>query len=249
MTLKARFGKHPKRNDRSYRTLQLSKYFAGLPAAPEFTSNLNRVLTATKTTVAQLFPMDGNDLYGNCTIAALAHLITMIYGFIGRTVIPTRAQAIALYLQLTGGQDTGLDMLTVLNYIRQNGWLGEKPVLAFAEVDIANNYLVQQSINAFGFNYTGFQVPRGCMAQFDAGGPWTRGPLTQDGHAVALVDYARIHGLKALSWGGQVMGTWPWFDECVDESYVIVPQEAATPGYIPGLDIEHLLADLKEVTA
>jgi hypothetical protein len=246
---KPHFGKHPKRNDRLYRTLQLSAYLSpALPPAPLATANLHRVLNATKLTVAELFPMDGNDQYGNCTIAALAHLITMIFAFLGRVVIPARADVVALYFKLTGGADSGLDMLTVCNYIRQNGWLGERPILAFAEIDIANDYRVQQAINLFGFAYAGFQVPADCIAQFDSGGPWVRGPLTQDGHAVPLVDTSRTLGVEALTWGGKVLGTWPWFNECVDEAYVLIPAEAANPGYIPGFNVTQLLADLTAVT-
>ena len=243
------FGKLPKRVDR--RTLQFSDYLMTqpvLPPAPVATANLARVLKATGLTVAELFPMDGNDIYGDCTMAALAHIITMIYAFLGRTVIPAVADVEALYFTLTGGPDSGLDMLTVMNYIRQNGWLGDKPILAFAEVDTTNDYLVQQAINLFGFQYTGFVVPENCIEQFNAGGPWVRGTLTQDGHCVPLVDINRALGVEALSWGGQVRGTWPWFNECVDEAYVLIPAEAATPGYIPGFNSTQLLADLAGVT-
>ena len=247
-----KFGKLAKVNDGHYRTLQLGKYLdsASPYVLPMASENLSRVLTVTGGTVANLFPMDGNDTLGDCTIAALAHIITMIYAFLGRTVIPAISDVEALYYQLTGGPDSGLDMLTVCNYIRQSGWLGEKPVLAFAEVDIKDHYLVQRAISLFGFLYAGFVVPQYCINQFNSGGPWTKGPLTNDGHCVPLVDYNRSTGLlTALTWGSEVGATEPWFTECVDEAYVLIPAEAAVSGYIPGFNSEQLLADLAIVTA
>jgi hypothetical protein len=246
-----KFGKHPKRFDA--RTLQLSNYLAvdQLPPAPVASANLERVYTATGVgDPSVLFPMDGNDTLGDCTIAALAHLATMAYAFVGQKVIPAQSDVEALYFQLTGGQDTGLDMLTVLNYIRQNEWLGNKPILGFAELNLQNKYLIRQAINLFGFTYTGFVVQANCVEEFNAGGPWVKQPLTEDGHCVVFADYDTTTGwIKPLTWGNVTTATWPWEQECVDEAYVLLPQEAATPGYIPGFNSEQLMADLALVTA
>jgi hypothetical protein len=73
-----RFGKHPPKVD--YRTLHFRNYALPGIAAPPSTYN---VLTASvypklKTTdPTKLFPMDGNDTLGDCTIAALAHAETV----------------------------------------------------------------------------------------------------------------------------------------------------------------------------
>ena len=250
-----KFGKLAKRNDPLYRTLKIEKYlppFKALGPPPAATTNLARTyraFNASGPTVAGIFPMDGNDTLGDCTIAALAHFATTARAFTGKRTIPTAAQVMLLYFQLTGGQDTGLDMLTVCNFIRQNSWLGEAPILAFAEVDTTNETLIKQCISLFGPLYTGFQVQENCIQQFDAGGPWRAAPLTQDGHCVNLIDYLSDGLLLAETWGGVIGATWPWQQECVDEAYGLIPAEAATPGYIPGLNITQLLADLKEVTA
>ena len=73
-----RFGKHPPRND--YRTLRFKDYLAKDIAAPPVALNvLDRVYKNLRTAdPAKLFPMDGNDRLGDCTIAALAHAITEI---------------------------------------------------------------------------------------------------------------------------------------------------------------------------
>ena len=253
-----KFGKHAKRNDRFYRTLQIEDYLplssaemaaANLPSPPTSTGNLRRLYkTWGVTSPKGILQMDGNDTIGDCTIAALAHFATMFQAFLGKKVIPPPSEVEKFYFQLTGGQDTGLDMLTVLNYIRKNSWLGEAPILAFAEVNVKDRFLMSQCIALFGGLYAGFQVQSNCIAQFDNGGPWTPGPLTQDGHCVNLADYDTT-GLYAETWGSVIGATWPWEAECVDEAYVIIPAEAATPGFIPGLKIADLLTDLKEVTA
>src|SRR5947208_4037321 len=68
-----RFGKHPPKLD--YRTLRFKTYLAaGIAPPPASFDVLPRVYTNLGTTdPSALFPMDGNDTLGDCTIAALAH--------------------------------------------------------------------------------------------------------------------------------------------------------------------------------
>ena len=68
-----RFGKHPPKVD--YRTLRFKNYLTPEIAAPPATYNvLTSVYQKLQTTdPTKLFPIDGNDAYGDCTIAALAH--------------------------------------------------------------------------------------------------------------------------------------------------------------------------------
>src|SRR6185369_1542776 len=76
--------------------------------------------------VAELFPMDGNDTVGDCTIAALAHAITLFRGFVAKkpSIMPA-AQVLKLYYRLSGGVDSGLAELNVLNYWRQHKVSGD----------------------------------------------------------------------------------------------------------------------------
>jgi hypothetical protein len=80
-----RFGKHPPKND--YRTLRLRSYLtAGLAAPPPAYDALDKVYQKLETSSpTQLFPMDGNDTLGDCTIAALAHAVTTYRGSIGQS--------------------------------------------------------------------------------------------------------------------------------------------------------------------
>lgn len=242
-----RFGKHPPQSD--YRTLRFKDYLTvGLAPPPSALDILDRVYGRLGTSnPAQLFPMDGNDRLGDCTIAALAHAITVYRGLVGSERIMAQQAVIKLYMHLTGGVDSGLNELDVLNYWRQTAVDGDK-ILAFVKLDPKNHTHVQQAIQLFGGVYLGFQVQQNCIQEFDAHQPWTPGPLTQDGHAVFAVGYDP-NQLTVLTWGSTQQATWAWWDECVDEAYAILPPEAKKAGFAPGFDIAQLEQDLNAVAS
>ena len=65
--------------------------------------------------------MYGNDRYGCCTKAGQAHLIGFFTGIANPpATVFTDQQVVDDYLRLTGGQDTGLDEVTVLEDWRDN---------------------------------------------------------------------------------------------------------------------------------
>ena len=240
-----RFGKHPPKAD--YRTLRFKSYLTAAIAAPPATYN---VLTSVYQKLnindpKALFPMDGNDTLGDCTIAALAHATTVYHGLLGKKKIIGRSAVVKLYYHLTGGPDTGLQELDVLNYWRQNKVSGDE-ILAYVSVDVKNHTHIQQAIQIFGGVYIGFQVQENCIEDFNARQPWTPGPLTQDGHAVVAVAYDST-GVTVLTWGNTQKATWAWWDECVDEAYAILPPEAKDPEFRPGFNSTQLATDLAAV--
>ncbi len=240
-----RFGKHPPKMD--YRTLRLRKYLTSDLAPPPPTYDvLAKVYQKLGTSnPAELFPMDGNDTYGDCTIAALAHAITTFRGLIGKRQIMQKNAVTKLYFHLTGGVDSGLVELDVLNYWRQNAVAGDK-ILAYVTMDVKNHQRVQQAIHLFGGVYLGFQVQENCQEQFQAHQPWTPAPLTNEGHAVYAVGYDSA-GVTVLTWGSTQKATWAWWDECVDEAYAILPPEAKASDFAPGFNFAQLKADLEQV--
>src|SRR5205814_2062968 len=183
-----RFGKHPVKSD--YRTLRFQDFLLpSLDPPPPSFDTLPRVFDGTGSSdPATLFPMDGNDQYGDCTIAALAHAITVYNGYAGRTAIPDQQLVVKLYFNLTHGIDSGLPELDVLNYWQSHEVDGEK-IAAFVRIGRKNLTHIQQAIQLFGGVYLGFQVPENCQHEFNDGMPWTPGPLTNDGHAVYAVGY------------------------------------------------------------
>jgi hypothetical protein len=240
-----RFGKHPPKFD--YRTLRLKNYLtAAIPSPPASYNVLTKVYENLKiSNPSTLFPMDGNDTKGDCTIAALAHAITVCEGLIKKKKIMSQVNVLKLYMHLTGGVDSGLNELDVLNYWQSNSVDGDK-ILAFVSIDVKNHTHIQQAINLFGGVYLGFQVQQNCIQEFDAHQPWTPGPLTQDGHAVYAVAYD-ANTVTVLTWGNTQTGTWAWWDECVDEAYAILPPEAKKSDFDPGFKFAQLKADLSAV--
>jgi len=240
-----RFGKHATKND--YRTLRFTNYLtATLPPPPAAHNVLDAVYTKLKQNdPTKLFPMDGNDTLGDCTIAALAHATTVYNGLVGKTKIMPVPMVEKVYKHLTGGEDTGLNELDVLNYWQSNAVDGDK-ILAFAKIDPKNHVHVQQAILLFGGVYLGFQVQQNAIKDFDSHTPWTPGTLTQDGHAVYAVAYD-ANGVTVLTWGNTQQATWAWWDECVDEAYAILPPEATQSTFDPGFNIAQLKTDLSAV--
>jgi len=186
--------------------------------------------------------MDGNDTYGDCTIAALAHADTVYAGLTGKKKILAKTSVVKLYMHLTGGVDSGLNELDVLNYWQSNAVEADK-IVAYASIDPKNHTNIKQGIRLFGGVYLGFQVQENCVEEFNARKPWTPGPLTHDGHAVYAVAYDKT-GVTVLTWGNTQKATWAWWDECVDEAYAILPPEAKKSDFEPGFDFNQLKADL-----
>lgn len=241
-----KFGKKPARRD--YRTLRLKDYLTvALPAPPPAYDAVGQALAKLGLDLPTAFPMDGNDTYGDCTCAAVGHAATMFEAAVGNTNIPTIDAVVALYQSLTGGPDTGLDELTVLNHWRQSMFSGVQ-ITAYASIDPKNHDHVKQAIQLFDLVYVGLQVPADMEDCFEAGRVMGAGALTQGGHAVIAVAYDDV-GPKILTWGGIMQMTWACWDDCVDEAYALLPDEAQNPAFVPGVDFTQLQADLTAVTA
>ena len=240
-----RFGKHPPKID--YRTLRFATYLTPklAPPPPSFNTLIQVYKNLKVNDPTKLFPMDGNDTVGDCTIAGFAHSITVWRGMISQRDIPSISDIVKLYYHFTGGNDTGLNELDVLSSWRRDGALGDK-ILAFVKIDVKNHTHVEQAIRLFGSVYLGFQVQEDCIQKFDARQPWTPGPLTNNGHCVVAVAYDR-QNVTVLTWGNTQLGTWAWWDECVDEAYAILPPEAAKPNFAPGFNFAQLKKDLHAV--
>lgn len=189
--------------------------------------------------------MDGNDEWEDCAIAAVAHAVTVYRGLLGKQQIMPTQNVVKLYFHLTGGVDSGLAALDMMNYWRHHSVYGDK-IFAYASIDWKNHTHVQQAIQLFGGIFIGFQVQRDCQKEFDAHQPWTPGPRTPDGHAVFVVGYDST-GVTVLAWGSTQKGTWEWWDELVDEAYAMLPPEAKESDFAPGFNFAQLQADLEAV--
>jgi hypothetical protein len=242
MTL--RFGKSPRKSD--YRTLRFGSYLdmTVIPPPPPSFNALAR--TKIGPSVSTFFPMDGNDLYGDCVVAALAHAETLDHALIGQIKIAPAQDVIDLYFKLAGGIDNGLIVLDTLNYWRKNRALYDQ-LVAYAGLQPLNHVAVKQAISIFGGCFIGFQVQENAIPDFEAGKAWTPGNLTLDGHCVYAVGYD-ADTVTVLTWGNTQKGTWAWWDECVDEAYALLPIESTVTGFSPGFNFNQLRLDLHKVS-
>ena len=97
------FGNHPAKHD--YRTSFKSYITLGLAAPPRsfnVLTNVNQKLKSSNPTT--LFPLDGNDTLGDCTIADLAHATTVFNGLLGKENIMPKASVVALIKSLQAGR-------------------------------------------------------------------------------------------------------------------------------------------------
>jgi hypothetical protein len=241
-----RFGKLPPRRD--YRTFLFSNYVKDdIPAPPESIDSTTRVYkNLNMPSPTYLFPMDANDELGNCTVVAMAHGDTVWSGLVGNLSIYPVDLIKKIYFHLTGGDDTGLALLTVLDYFRRNLVMNER-LYAYISINPYNHTHVKQAIMLFGGLLAGFQVQENCMEDFKNSVVWTPGTLINAGHAIFVTGYNESE-VNLLTWGSTHRGTWAWWDECVDELYAILPPEASNPLFTPGFDFDKLKKDLVSVS-
>lgn len=242
-----RFGKKPPIKD--YRTFLLQNYIIkdDIPTPPVNFNSVTRVYqNLNQYDPSYLFPMLANDEIGDCTIAGMAHGDTVWSGLVGNLSIYPVELVKKIYFHLTGGDDTGLAMLTVLNYFRKNLVMNER-IYAYMGLNPHNHTHVKQAIMLFGGIFLGFQVQEKCLQDFVTKVTWTPGELLNAGHAVFATGYDE-EGINVLTWGNTHKGTWDWWDWCVDEAYVILPPEAVNPLFAPGFDFDKLKKDLVTVS-
>ncbi len=194
-----RFGKHPAKRD--YRTLRFKDYVTSKLAAPPASENtLTRVYANLKMdNPTVLFPMDGNDTIGDCTIAALAHAETTSHALLKKKRSCPRVRWSSCITISPAESDSGLNELDVLNGNWRDNPVAHDKIITYVSIDPKNHTHIEQAIHLFGGVYLGFQVQQNCVQEFDAHKPWTPGPLTNDGHAVFAVGYDHS-GVTVLTW-------------------------------------------------
>jgi hypothetical protein len=198
--------------------------------------------------VAEGFPMDGNDQYGDCTMAAAAHLIQAWNAETGiQLPVPTEPDVIAQYLKLSGGQDTGLVESQVLK-----GWLSsglwQNKIVAYAPVNVHSLDAIKQAVAFFGGVYVGIQVPGNAQTQFEAHKPWIleqgwQSQQIEGGHAIPILGYDDQY-MYCVTWGAVQPMSWDWWSIYGDEAWVVLSEEFDKAGKFNGIDIASLRADI-----
>ena len=232
--------------------------FGRLAPAPQRLSDLTayarRPLPAPPAEVvapALVYPMDGNQTYGDCTIAAAQHA-DQVWAHLEEFAYEPPAESViaSTYFALTGGADTGLVEATVLKAWQTEGLFGNK-IAAYAPIAPKHLVTVKQAVELFGLAYTGILVPAVAEEQFSAGQTWelTGGSADHNivgGHAVPIVGY-NATGPIFVTWGQLQQATWRWWLTYAEECWCIIGAEVAQAGHLHGLDLAALQADLAAV--
>lgn len=233
------------------RTLQAETYFTPrLPAPP----------TALTRSIGVTLDMYANDQIGDCGVAAPANY-TRVVSFTDQRVqqnIPlgdvlTAYSALSGFDPVTGANDDGVVLLRMLRYWRSIG-IGGHRIGAFASVDPDSQRETEQAVSLFGGVIVGASLPKAAAMQNSEGQTWTptRGrdgkPGSWGRHAMVVIDYDPT-GVTFGTWGQLQRATWPWYFQCVDESYAVVSPDWLGPdGKSPaGLNAAQLAADLRAI--
>jgi hypothetical protein len=231
-----KLGKHDPKLDR--RTLQLVNY---VPAVlPE---------TSAARDLSVGIPWDGNilgnDRFGDCTCAALGHIITLLQAILGITCTVTEDDVLAAYATITGfkpddpSTDNGANMLDVLKYARKNSICGVK-LKAFMAFNPRDRKLMRVAHDLYGGPYMGLALPKTAQNQdiWDAVPGMVVG--NWGGHAVSGVSNSpKIDCIN--TWGDKQPQTPAFIDKCCDEAYALLWEGLPPPA---GLDMATLEADL-----
>lgn len=239
-----------------HRTLKGAKYMASMPnyhAAPPWRDWTNKAMPD--------YGMMLNDNIGDCTCAAVGHLIqtwTSEHG--NELTLPDSAilkayEDVGEYNPNDPSTDNGAHMLDVLNYWRGTG-VGGHRINSFVEIDYRNINEVKAAINAFGGVYVGAMLPTSAQKQKTWTGSTAR-PLHGDdlpnswgGHAIMAPAYDNST-ITFITWGAKQKADWEWWVDYVDECYAIISDEwvAATMLAPNGFDLSALISDLSHLSA
>lgn len=199
------------------RTLRLSTYLdvAKLPPIPIEDNNYTNLSRMT---------MACNDNYGCCVVSGGVHLVQVWSSMAAREQIISDKDIIKIYLGLTGGTDTGLNVLEFLKWWTKHPLAGH-PLGAFVAVNPTKPEQLKAAIYLFGGVYTGLGLPLSAQDQkvWDVvNGGVKSVPYSWGGHLTVCCQYDVAGNLYNYTWGEKIKMT-PAFTSCYcDEAFVLL---------------------------
>ncbi len=239
---------------------------SGVPVAPLARYTAAEPLPAPAATAdwfsrVKSWPMLGNDTVGDCTIAALGHMVqawTTDASGVGRVM--TEEQAIAAYETFgykpgDASTDNGAVCADVLGWWEQKGAEiagADDKLSGFASVNPIDSFTLRQAIGAFGGVYAGIRLPLSAQSQqtWSLTSGADAAPGSWGGHCVPLVGYSPA-GIVCVTWGALKLMKWDWWDAYGDEAYVLLSHDFMTShGQSPdGIAWDVLSADMRAFAA
>ena len=223
------------------RTLRLKCYLVALPKAPATCPWYSKAKAP--------WGMMGNQDYGDCAFAALAHARQLMTAVATVESSPDERAVVKEYLSYTGGRDSGSVLLDVLNRTRQRGMAGFT-LVAYAAIDVKRQDF-RNALHLLGGAYIGLSLPDRVIDVPDMlKAPWsgTRGdPNPQNGHCVELVGYSAKYAY-CVTWGARKAIEWCFLETYCDEAYGLLSPDWFRKGQSPDhFDMAQLQADLAQI--
>lgn len=197
--------------------------------------------------------MFGNDTIGDCTCASIAHMIMMVTAHTGKLFIPEKKEIIKMYSEvsgydpMTGRNDNGSDLPTVLNYWRDRGISGHK-ILQWGDISVNDVNAQKQAIHIFGATDDAVQLPDSAMRQIHDEEPWDIEHKYRiiGGHSIPRFGYGS-QGCTCVTWGKLQQGSWDWWIRFLMECCAVVTEDwIKADGLTPsGFNKDALIKDLK----
>lgn len=196
--------------------------------------------------IGAYYPMDGNDRYGDCTIAGAAHLVEgwdLLSG--AHEYLPSSAEVVEVWRELNGDTEEGLVEAEVLKHWQTVGLFGEK-IAGYAPVSSTSLLEWHQAIAFYGGMYLGINVGQPQQEQFSRGEEWTWvDGQEEDGHCVVALGYGPHGGLHVATWGGIAVLSPGFLAHGLEEAWAVLPQQMVEArGDSLGIDLAALQSDL-----
>ena len=155
--------------------------------------------------------MYGNDVLGDCVIAAMAHQVGVFTGGAGNEFIFTDAQIIALYSAIGGyvpgdsSTDNGCDPTIAWNYWRDVGApAGQNQITAWMAVNAADPVEYRTALYLFENLGLGLELPDAWISPFPSASGFTwdlaGAPDPNNGHEICAAAYG-MNGVIIDTWG------------------------------------------------
>ena len=207
--------------------------------------------------------MLGNDTYGDCVAVTWANMRRMFTGAVTATeYYPTLDQVYQVYRTqnpnfvpnpVSPGEDNGMEIQTLLEYLNKYGGPDGVQVVAFASVDYTNLEEVKAALAIFGGLWIGINVQAENETEFKQGQPWdyVPGSAIVGGHSILGGGYwsQSADDVRFITWAAETGFTDNFWTHSVEELWAVIwPEHLGTKEFMAGIDQNALAADYQAIT-
>ncbi len=238
-----KLGKKPAKID--HRTLKLANYKLDNLTVPN-TCDYTNMVTNLGTML--------NDEIGDCTIAAIGHLIQLWTAQNGSQSIIPNSDILSLYEKVTGynpnepNTDNGAVEIDVLNYWRSNP-IDNNQLYAYVSINPKDIEEIKQAIYYFNGAYIGVELPLSVQDEPE----WkfqnlegNNAPGSWGGHAIPLVAYDDST-FTCITWGAFLKMDYNFLTNYCEEAYALLSPDIInnkSGKTIEGFNLVQLQTDL-----